>query len=164
MLFESRKIITDNCTYPHFLTLIILNVVHWLIFESSQLFFNNLTNGQNVLLVVQLPIIFVWILDDLSYSYSTGFFFCEFCFLICFEFFVFVFYFLSFCCCCFFFCPQHYIMWYLLYLCYTLFLSLFILFLSLLWFNTFFHSLLWRKLSYLDCLFYFIVVSCLYLF
>lgn len=148
-----------------FLTLIILNVVHWLIFESSQLFFNNLTNGQNVLLVVQLPIIFVWILDDLSYSYSTGFFFfCEFCFLICFEFFVFVFYFLSFCCCCFFFCPQHYIMWYLLYLCYTLFLSLFILFLSLLWFNTFFHSLLWRKLSYLDCLFYFIVVSCLYLF
>lgn len=138
---------------------------------SIDLFSNHLNY---FLITWRMDKMFCWLCSFQSYLYEylmtfpivilRVFFFCEFCFLICFEFFVFVFYFLSFCCCCFFFCPQHYIMWYLLYLCYTLFLSLFILFLSLLWFNTFFHSLLWRKLSYLDCLFYFIVVSCLYLF
>lgn len=117
-----------------FLTLIILNVVHWLIFESSQLCFNNVAKGQNILLVVQLSYIF----DDLSYRYSTVFwwvlFFDLFWVFVCFVFF--------------FVC-------YLLYLWNALFLSLFILFWSLLWFSYAFfpHSLLWRKLSYLDCLF-----------
>lgn len=77
-----------------FLTLIILNVVHWLIFESSQLCFNNVAKGQNILLVVQLSYIF----DDLSYRYSTVFWWVLF-FGLFWGFFLFVFFSVT-CCTC----------------------------------------------------------------
>lgn len=119
-----------------FLTLIILNVVHWLIFESSQLCFNNVAKGQNILLVVQLSYIF----DDLSYRHSTVFWWVLFfdLFWVFFLFFV-----------VFVFCLLLAVL-----VKYHIFIVVYIVLVVVMVFiRFFFHSLLWRKLSYLDCLF-----------
>lgn len=113
-----------------FLTLIILNVVHWLIFESSQLCFNNVAKGQNILLVVQLSYIF----DDLSYRYSTIFWWVLFFDL----FWVFFFFFF----------------WLLAVLVkYLIFIVVYIVLVVVMVFIRFFpHSLMWRKLFRLSVL------------